>query len=65
VVAQIYPAKTVTIVNPFTAGSVSDLLVRVLAEKFCMRWKQTVLVENKPGIAGTIYAVKAAPAPPF
>ncbi len=61
VCAQAFPDKTVTIVNPFTAGSVSDLLARVLAEKLGAMWKQTVLVENKPGIAGTIYAAKSAP----
>lgn len=59
--AQTFPDKTVTIINPFTAGSVSDLLARVLAEKLSVKWKQTVLVDNKPGIAGTIYAAKAAP----
>lgn len=59
--AQNYPTKTVTILNPFTAGSVSDLLARSLADKLSIMWKQTVLVENKPGIAGTIYAAKAAP----
>ena len=59
--AQAFPDKTVTIVNPFTAGSVSDLLARVLAEKLSAKWQQTVLVDNKPGIAGTIYAAKAAP----
>jgi tripartite-type tricarboxylate transporter receptor subunit TctC len=61
VCAQAFPDKTVTIVNPFTAGSVSDLLARVLSEKLGAMWKQTVLVENKPGIAGTIYAAKSAP----
>ena len=52
--APAYPTKQVTIVNPFTAGSVSDILARVLAEKLGALWKQTVIVENKPGIAGTI-----------
>jgi len=56
-----YPNKQVTIVNPFTAGSVSDLLARVLAEKLSGLWKQNVIVENKPGIAGTIAAGKSAP----
>jgi len=56
-----YPNKTVTIVNPFTAGSVSDLLARILAEKLGALWKQTVIVENKPGIAGTISVAKSAP----
>jgi tripartite-type tricarboxylate transporter receptor subunit TctC len=56
-----YPTKQVTIVNPFTAGSVSDLLARVLAEKLSALWKQNVIVENKPGIAGTISVAKSAP----
>ena len=55
-----YPTKQVTIVNPFTAGSVSDLLARILAEKLGALWKQNVIVENKPGIAGTIGAAKSA-----
>ncbi len=56
-----YPTKTVTIINPFTAGSTSDILARVLAEKLGSLWKQTVIVENKPGIAGTIGVAKSAP----
>jgi tripartite-type tricarboxylate transporter receptor subunit TctC len=56
-----YPTKQVTIVNPFTPGSVSDLLARVLAEKLGGLWKQNVIVENKPGIAGTIAVGKSAP----
>jgi tripartite-type tricarboxylate transporter receptor subunit TctC len=56
-----YPTKQVTIINPFTPGSVSDLLARVLAEKLGAKWKQNVIVENKPGIAGTIAAGKSAP----
>jgi tripartite-type tricarboxylate transporter receptor subunit TctC len=59
--ALAYPAKQVTIVNPFTAGSVSDLLARVLAEKLSALWKQNVIVENKPGIAGAISLAKSAP----
>ncbi|HEY0223739.1 MAG TPA: tripartite tricarboxylate transporter substrate binding protein [Pseudolabrys sp.] len=56
-----YPDKQVTIVNPFTAGSVSDLLARVLAEKLGGLWKQNVIVENKPGIAGTISVANSTP----
>ena len=59
--APAYPTKTVTIVNPFTAGSVSDILARVLADKLGTLWKQTVIVENKPGITGTISVGKSAP----
>ncbi len=56
-----YPNQTVKIVNPFTAGSVSDILARVLADKLGALWKQTVVVENKPGIAGTISVANSAP----
>lgn len=56
-----YPNQTVRIVNPFTAGSVSDILARALAEKLGTLWGQTVIVENKPGISGTISVAKAAP----
>jgi tripartite-type tricarboxylate transporter receptor subunit TctC len=56
-----YPNQTVRIVNPFTAGSVSDILGRALADKLGALWKQTVVVENKPGIAGTISVANSAP----
>jgi tripartite-type tricarboxylate transporter receptor subunit TctC len=54
-----YPNQTVRIVNPFTAGSVSDILGRALAEKLGAMWGQTVIVENKPGIAGTVSVAKS------
>jgi tripartite-type tricarboxylate transporter receptor subunit TctC len=56
-----YPNQTVKIINPFTAGSVSDILARVLADKLGVMWKQTVVVENKPGIAGTIGVANSPP----
>lgn len=56
-----YPNQTVRIVNPFTAGSVSDILGRALADKLGAMWGQTVIVENKPGIAGTVSVAKSPP----
>jgi tripartite-type tricarboxylate transporter receptor subunit TctC len=47
-----YPNQTVRIVNPFTAGSVSDILGRALADKLGALWGQTV-------ISGTISVAKA------
>ncbi len=49
-----WPTQTVRIINPFTAGSVSDILGRALADKLSVMWKQSVVVENRPGIAGTV-----------
>ncbi|MBX9843243.1 MAG: tripartite tricarboxylate transporter substrate binding protein [Xanthobacteraceae bacterium] len=59
--APSYPAQMVRIVVPFSAGSISDGLARVLADKLAERWQQQVIVENRPGIAGTASVAKAAP----
>lgn len=59
--APTFPTKPVKIVVPFSAGSNTDILARVLSDKLGTLWKQTVIVENKPGIAGTIYAANSTP----
>jgi tripartite-type tricarboxylate transporter receptor subunit TctC len=59
--AASYPNRAVTIVVPFSAGSQTDILARSVAEKLAERWKQNVIVENRPGIAGTAGVAKAAP----
>ncbi|MBV9348199.1 MAG: tripartite tricarboxylate transporter substrate binding protein [Pseudolabrys sp.] len=59
--AQTFPNKTVTIVVPFGAGSVTDAMARVLADKLGVMWKQSVVVENKPGLPGTVAVAKSAP----
>jgi tripartite-type tricarboxylate transporter receptor subunit TctC len=57
--AQSYPSEQVKIIVPFGAGSVTDTLARVLADKLGPMWKQTVLVENRPGLPGTTSVAKA------
>jgi tripartite-type tricarboxylate transporter receptor subunit TctC len=59
--AQSYPSQRVTIVVPFGAGSVTDILARIVAEEMSRKWGQQVLVENRPGLAGTSAVAKAAP----
>ncbi len=54
-----YPSQIVKIIVPFSAGSLTDLLARTLSDKLGKVWKQTVIVENHPGIAGTALAAKA------
>ena len=60
-VAQDYPNQRVTIVVPFGAGSVTDIMARILADELAKRWNQQVVVENRPGLAGTVGVAKAAP----
>src|SRR5262245_13058527 len=40
--AQTYPNQTVRIVVPFSAGSITDGLARILADKLAEMWKQQV-----------------------
>jgi tripartite-type tricarboxylate transporter receptor subunit TctC len=63
-VAQSYPAKQVTFVVPFAAGSATDGLARALAQDISAQTKQPVIVDNKPGANGFLGAQAVAKAPP-
>jgi len=49
-----FPTKQMRIIVPFTAGGSSDMQARLLADHLGRLYKQTVLVENKPGAGGHI-----------
>src|SRR5262245_66135765 len=55
-----YPNQLVRIVVPFSAGSNTDGQARIIADKLADIWKQQVIVENRPGVAGTASVAKAA-----
>ena len=59
-----FPSKMVTIVVPYTPGSGSDIIARILTPKLAARWGQAVIVENKTGASGNIGANKVATATP-
>ena len=54
-----YPQQMVRIVVPFSAGSMTDILARVIADKLATQWNQQVIVENRPGLAGTASVARA------
>jgi tripartite-type tricarboxylate transporter receptor subunit TctC len=56
-----YPNQMVRIVVPFSAGSITDGLARILADKLSEIWKQQVIVDNRPGVVGTTTVAKSAP----
>jgi tripartite-type tricarboxylate transporter receptor subunit TctC len=62
--APSFPAGTVTIVSPFTAGGTTDILARVIADKLGPALGRTVIVDNRPGAGGAIGATAVARAAP-
>lgn len=62
--AQTYPVKPVRIMVGANAGGGTDIIARVLAEKYQAALGQPFVVENRPGASNTIAAdltAKAAP----
>jgi tripartite-type tricarboxylate transporter receptor subunit TctC len=62
--AQTWPAKQVTVVVPFAAGSLADIIPRLVFEQVSTQVGQTIVIENRPGAGGTIGAGVVAKAPP-
>lgn len=62
--AQAWPNKQITFVVPFTAGSATDIMARVISEKLGPRLGQTVVVDNRVGAGGTIGTAAVAKAAP-
>jgi len=52
--AQSYPTKPIKIIVPFTPGSATDVMARIVGERLNAAWGQPVVVENRPGAGGTI-----------
>lgn len=52
--AQTYPSKPIKIIVPFTPGSATDVMARIVGERLNAAWGQPVVVENKAGAGGTI-----------
>lgn len=64
VAAQGYPSKQIRFVVTFPPGGTTDILAREIGARLQESWKQTVVVENRPGGGGNIGADIVAKAPP-
>ena len=63
-VAQTFPTKPVKLIVTYPPGGSSDLMARVFGAKLGELWGQQVIVESKPGAAGSIgmdFASRQAP----
>ena len=61
--AQAFPSRPVHLVVTYPAGGSSDLMARIMGEKLQQLWGQPVIIDNKPGAAGSIgmeYAARQA-----
>jgi tripartite-type tricarboxylate transporter receptor subunit TctC len=59
-----YPTRPIRIIGPFTAGSLSDVRLRKLADFMSPRLRQPVVIDNRTGGGGMIAAHIAARAAP-
>jgi tripartite-type tricarboxylate transporter receptor subunit TctC len=52
--AQTYPSRPVTVIVPFAAGGVTDIVARIVSERMKTALGQSVIIENVSGAGGTI-----------
>jgi tripartite-type tricarboxylate transporter receptor subunit TctC len=53
--AEAWPNRTVRIITgPLAPGSSIDATARILADELSKRWKQSIVIENRPGADGII-----------
>ncbi len=52
--AQGFPNRPVKLVVTYPVGGSSDLMARIMGQKLSMHWGQPVIIESKPGAAGSI-----------
>ena len=59
-----WPERTIRLIVPFPAGSSTDIVARIVAQKLGLGLGQQVVIENRPGASGNIGAevvTRAAP----
>lgn len=59
-----WPERPVRIIVPLGAGGPADLVARYLGQQLGERFKQSFVIENRPGASGIIGTGEAAKAPP-
>src|SRR5262252_3225232 len=62
--AETYPARPITVILPFAAGSASDVVTRIMVNKMSQTMGQPIVVDNRPGAGGNIgtaLGIKAVP----
>ena len=61
--ADVYPSKSIKVIVPFPPGGGADTLIRLIAPTVGELWKQSIVIENRPGASGFIGADLVALSP--
>src|SRR6516162_8765650 len=62
--AETWPRREIRVISPFTAGSASDTVGRIVLDQVSRQVGQAFVVENRPGAGGTVggeFVAKANP----
>jgi tripartite-type tricarboxylate transporter receptor subunit TctC len=62
--ADIYPARSIRMIVPFSAGGAGDIIARLMSIKLAEGLGQQVVIDNRPGggsVLGTELAARANP----
>ncbi|MFL6692157.1 MAG: Bug family tripartite tricarboxylate transporter substrate binding protein [Ramlibacter sp.] len=62
--ASDYPSRPVHVIVAFTAGGTTDILARAVGQKLSERFKQSFIIDNKPGAGGNLGTEVAARSAP-
>jgi tripartite-type tricarboxylate transporter receptor subunit TctC len=62
--AQAWPARTITAIVPFAAGSASDVIPRIVLDQVAKQVGRTIVVENRGGAGGILGSSMVARAAP-
>jgi tripartite-type tricarboxylate transporter receptor subunit TctC len=61
---QSYPSRPISFIVPFTPGGSTDILARLLGQRFQESMKATVVIDNRPGAGGSTGSAAVARAAP-
>jgi tripartite-type tricarboxylate transporter receptor subunit TctC len=64
VTAQTYPSRPITVIVPFAAGGVTDIVARIVSERMKTALGEPLVVENVSGAGGTIGVTRVFRAAP-
>ena len=59
-----YPARPIRMIVPFTPGSATDIIARIIGPRLVERWGQPVVMDNRPSAGGIVAFKIVAEAPP-